>query len=43
MRGQSAFIIGIIAAIIIAVFAVINVDAVPVNYLLVRLNGRLSL
>ncbi|MCM2676539.1 LapA family protein [Alkalicoccobacillus plakortidis] len=33
MRGQSAFIIGIIAAIIIAVFAVINVDAVPVNYL----------
>ncbi|MFK3938518.1 lipopolysaccharide assembly LapA domain-containing protein [Alkalihalobacillus sp. NPDC078783] len=33
MRGQSAFIIGIIAAIIIAIFAVINVDPVPVNYM----------
>lgn len=33
MRGQSAFIIGIVAAIIIAIFSVINVDPVPVNYM----------
>ena len=33
MRGQWALIFGILAALIIAVFAVINVDPVRVNYL----------
>ncbi|MFC0561842.1 LapA family protein [Halalkalibacter alkalisediminis] len=33
MRGQWSLIIGLIVAILIAVFAVINVDAVRVNYL----------
>ncbi|WP_227940178.1 LapA family protein [Alkalihalobacillus deserti] len=33
MRGQWGLIIGLIFAILIAVFAVINVDAVRVNYL----------
>ncbi|MDE5415032.1 LapA family protein [Alkalihalobacterium chitinilyticum] len=33
MRGQWGFILGIIAALIIAIFAVINVEAVRVNYL----------
>ncbi|WP_158737537.1 lipopolysaccharide assembly LapA domain-containing protein [Alteribacillus sp. YIM 98480] len=33
MRGQSALILGFIAALVIAVFAVINVDGVEVNYL----------
>ncbi|TSB45690.1 LapA family protein [Alkalicoccobacillus porphyridii] len=43
MKGQTAFIIGIIAAIIIAVFAVINVEAVPVNYLFGTTNWPLIL
>ncbi|RSL29244.1 DUF1049 domain-containing protein [Salibacterium salarium] len=33
MKGQSALILGFIAALIIAVFAVINVDGVKVSYL----------
>ncbi|MBB6451888.1 putative integral membrane protein [Salirhabdus euzebyi] len=33
MRGQTSIILAIIFAIIVAVFAVINVDAVPVNFL----------
>ncbi|WP_216829112.1 LapA family protein [Alkalihalobacterium elongatum] len=33
MRGQWGLILGIIAALIIAIFAVINVEAVRVNYL----------
>ncbi|MFD2704006.1 LapA family protein [Salibacterium lacus] len=33
MRGQSALILGAAAALIIAVFAVINVDGVEVNYI----------
>ncbi|MCM3762278.1 lipopolysaccharide assembly protein LapA domain-containing protein [Alkalihalobacillus oceani] len=33
MKGQSGLIFGLLAAIIIAVFAVINVDGVRVNYL----------
>ncbi|ARK29220.1 LapA family protein [Halalkalibacter krulwichiae] len=33
MRGQWSLIIGLIVAILIAVFAVINVDPVRVNYL----------
>ncbi|OLO26202.1 hypothetical protein BTR23_23925 [Alkalihalophilus pseudofirmus] len=33
MRGQWGLILGIIAALVIAIFAVINVDAVRVNYL----------
>ncbi|MFZ4451899.1 LapA family protein [Salibacterium aidingense] len=33
MKGQTALICGLIAALIIAVFAVINVDGVEVNYL----------
>lgn len=33
MRGQWSLIIGLIVAILIAIFAVINVDAVRVNYL----------
>ncbi|MBU8905510.1 LapA family protein [Desertibacillus haloalkaliphilus] len=32
MRGQWSLILGLIAALVIAVFAVINVDAVRVNY-----------
>lgn len=43
VRGQGAFIVGIIAAIIIAVFAVINVDAVPVNYVFGTANWPLIL
>ncbi|KHF41994.1 LapA family protein [Halalkalibacter okhensis] len=33
MRGQWSLILGIIAAVIIAIFAVINVDSVRVNYM----------
>ncbi|WP_088102618.1 LapA family protein [Halalkalibacter urbisdiaboli] len=33
MRGQWGLILGLIAAIIISIFAIINVDAVRVNYL----------
>lgn len=33
MRGQWALIISLVIAIIISVFAIINVEAVPVNYL----------
>ncbi|SFL64578.1 LapA family protein [Salibacterium qingdaonense] len=33
MKGQSALILGAAAALIIAVFAVINVDGVEVNYI----------
>ncbi|SFP93561.1 Uncharacterized integral membrane protein [Salibacterium halotolerans] len=33
MRGQSVLILGAAAALIIAVFAVINVDGVEVNYI----------
>ncbi|NEU31562.1 DUF1049 domain-containing protein [bacterium LRH843] len=33
MKGQWELILGLVAAIIIAIFAVINVDAVRVNYL----------
>ncbi|WP_209122834.1 lipopolysaccharide assembly LapA domain-containing protein [Alkalihalobacillus sp. BA299] len=33
MKGQWGLILGIIAALIIAIFAVINVEAVRVNYL----------
>ncbi|MDG5786447.1 lipopolysaccharide assembly protein LapA domain-containing protein [Evansella sp. AB-P1] len=33
MRGQWTLIVGIIVALIIAVFAVINVDPVEVNYI----------
>ncbi|WP_017728622.1 LapA family protein [Halalkalibacterium ligniniphilum] len=33
MRGQWGLILGLVAAILIAIFAVINVDAVQVNYL----------
>ncbi|WP_368505471.1 lipopolysaccharide assembly LapA domain-containing protein [Alkalihalophilus sp. As8PL] len=33
MRGQWNIILGLLVAIIIAIFAVINVDAVRVNYL----------
>ncbi|MET3507452.1 LapA family protein [Halalkalibacter oceani] len=33
MKGQTGLIFGLLAAIIIAVFAVINVDRVRVNYL----------
>ncbi|MFB4163785.1 lipopolysaccharide assembly LapA domain-containing protein [Alteribacillus sp. JSM 102045] len=33
MRGQSVLILGIITALVIAIFAVINVDGVEVNYL----------
>lgn len=33
MKAQWAILIGLILAIVIAVFAVVNVDPVPVNYL----------
>lgn len=33
MKAQWAILIGLILAIIIAIFAVVNVDSVPVNYL----------
>ncbi|MFC0473631.1 lipopolysaccharide assembly LapA domain-containing protein [Halalkalibacter kiskunsagensis] len=33
MRGQWTLILGLIAAVIIAIFAVINVEAIRVNYL----------
>lgn len=33
MKGQWGLIISLIIAIIISVFAIINVDSVPVNYL----------
>lgn len=33
MKGQWGLILGLLAALIIAIFAVINVDAVQVNYL----------
>ncbi|WP_240376467.1 LapA family protein [Bacillus piscicola] len=33
MTSQASWILGLIAALIIAIFAVINVDAVTVNYL----------
>ncbi len=33
MKAQSSIILAIIFAVLIAIFAVINVDAVPVNYL----------
>ncbi|MBP3951400.1 LapA family protein [Bacillus suaedae] len=33
MRGQWGLILSLVAAIIIAIFAIINVEAVPVNYL----------
>lgn len=33
MRGQWSLILGLLAAIVIAIFAVINVDGVRVNYL----------
>ncbi|MCP8616980.1 LapA family protein [Salirhabdus salicampi] len=33
MKGQTSFILAIVFAIIIAIFAIINVDAVPVNFL----------
>ncbi|AST98203.1 LapA family protein [Shouchella clausii] len=43
MKAQTAFIIGIIAAIIIAVFAVLNVESVPVNLLVVKAQWPLIL
>ncbi|WP_059102757.1 LapA family protein [Shouchella shacheensis] len=43
MKAQTAFIIGLIAAIIIAVFAVMNVESVPVNYLFGTANWPLIL
>ncbi|MFC4356043.1 lipopolysaccharide assembly LapA domain-containing protein [Chryseomicrobium palamuruense] len=33
MKAQWIILIGLILAIVIAIFAVVNVDAVPVNYL----------
>ncbi|MFB5662193.1 lipopolysaccharide assembly LapA domain-containing protein [Alteribacillus sp. HJP-4] len=33
MKGQSVLILGLIAAIVISIFAVINVDNVSVNYM----------
>lgn len=33
MKAQWAILLGLILAIVIAIFAVVNVDAVPVNYL----------
>lgn len=33
MKAQWAILIGLVLAIIIAIFAVVNVDPVPVNYL----------
>lgn len=43
MKAQTAFIIGIIAAIIIAVFAVLNVESVPVNLLVLKAQWPLIL
>ncbi|MDT8861538.1 lipopolysaccharide assembly protein LapA domain-containing protein [Alkalihalobacillus sp. MEB130] len=33
MRGQWSLILGLVAAVVIAIFAVINVEAVRVNYM----------
>lgn len=33
MKGQGSFILALVFALIVAIFAVINVDAVEVNYL----------
>lgn len=43
MKAQTAFIIGVVAAIIIAVFAVMNVESVPVNLLFVEAKWPLIL
>ncbi|WP_026672443.1 LapA family protein [Alkalihalobacterium bogoriense] len=43
MRGQWSLIFGLIAALIIAVFAVINVEPVRVNYLFGTANWPLIL
>lgn len=41
IKAQTAFIIGVVAAIIIAVFAVMNVESVPVNLLFVEAKWHL--
>ncbi len=43
MKGQTYFIIGVIAAILIAVFSVLNVESVPVNLLFVQTDWPLIL
>lgn len=43
MKAQTAFIIGVIAAILIAVFAVLNVESVPVNLLFTQAQWPLIL
>jgi lipopolysaccharide assembly protein A len=43
LKGQTSIILAIIFAIIVAIFAVINVDAVPVNFLFVTSEAPLIL
>ncbi|GAF19448.1 hypothetical protein JCM19046_4099 [Bacillus sp. JCM 19046] len=43
MKAQTAFIVGVIAAILIAVFAVMNVESVPVNLLFTQAEWPLIL
>ncbi len=43
MKGQTFFIVGVIAAILIAVFSVLNVESVPVNLLFVQTDWPLIL
>jgi lipopolysaccharide assembly protein A len=43
LKGQTSIILAIIFAIIVAIFAVINVEAVPVNFLFVTNEAPLIL
>ena len=43
MKGQTSIVLAIVFALIVAVFAVINVDSVPVNFLFVTREAPLIL